>query len=271
MEKFSKEWIDNLVDDYLSKMSLKDIKKKYQTSSDTIYKFIDERGVPRSNSKDLSKFKNINDPQVQYWIGYLCADGNIEYNTSKRVYKVSLFSIDEEVMDNFSKFFGKIVKRYSRKNSNVMECAIHSKELCEFFIKELNIIPNKGLTLNPNIDLNPNFILGYFDGDGSISNSTDVRIRHESKFTCGSEIFINRIKSILDDQGIYSVIRPKGSAFDLCIERKSESEKLYKYMYQNNLICLSRKLNNFVALYGNIGDNNWVNCEELDGQLAANY
>ena len=174
-------------------------------------------------------------------------------------------------MINFKEFFGDIVKRYSRKNSNVMECAIHSKELCEYFINELNIVPNKGLVLNPNIDFNPNFLLGYFDGDGSIANSSEERTRYEAKFTSGSKVFINKIKEILDDQEIYSVIREKGNAFDLCIERKSESEKLYKYLYQYKPTCLSRKFNNFVALFGNLEENNWVNCEKLDGQFAAKY
>lgn len=269
MEKFSEEWIDNLILNYQNGMSLKDIKKKYNTSSDSIYKFIDKRGISRKNKKDLSKFYNLNDSQVQYWIGYICADGNIEYSPEKRVYKVSLFSTDEEVMINFKNFFGDIVKRYNRKNSNVMECAIHSKELCEFFINRLNITPNKGLTLNPNIDFNPNVILGYFDGDGSIASSSEKRTRYEAKFTSGSKIWIDKIKEVLDDQNIYSIIRKKGNAFDLCIERKCDSEKLYRYMYQWKPTCLSRKFNNFVALFGNLEDSNWVNCEELDGQFAA--
>lgn len=269
MEKFSKEWEESLIKDYLNKISLKDLKLKYQTSSDTIYKIIDKNNIKRHNSKDLSKFKQLNNKQVQYWLGYICADGNIEYIPEKRIYKISLFSIDEEVMVNFKEFFGDIVKRYSRKNSNVMECAIHSKELCEYFINELNIVPNKGLVLNPNIDFNPNFLLGYFDGDGSIANSSEERTRYEAKFTSGSKVFINKIKEILDDQGIYSIIREKGNAFDLCIERKSDSEKLYKYLYQYKPTCLSRKFNNFVALFGNLEENNWVNCEELNGQFAA--
>lgn len=172
-------------------------------------------------------------------------------------------------MVNFKEFFGDIVKRYFRKNSNVMECAIHSKKLCEYFINELNIVPNKGLVLDPNIQFSPSFLLGYFDGDGSIANSSVDRTRYEAKFTSGSKLFIDKVKKILDSQDIYSVIREKGNAFDLCIERKSESEKFYKYIYQDKTVCLSRKFNNFVALFGNLEKNNWVNCEKLNGQFAA--
>lgn len=251
-EKFTEDVVKELLTDYKNKMPLKELKKKYSTSSDTIYKFLDLNGIKRTNTKDLSKFYDLSKKELQYWLGYICADGNIEYAPTKRVYKVSLFSVDEEVMDNFKNYFGDIVKRYNRKNSNVMECAIHSKELCEYFINVLNITPNKGLVLDPNIEFSSNFLLGYFDGDGCIVNSSENRIRYESKFTSGSEKFIYKIKTILDNQNIYSTIRTKGNAFDLCIERKSESEKLYKFLYKERVICLSRKLNNFVALYGNI-------------------
>ena len=139
---------------------------------------------------------------------------------SYRVYKVSLFSVDEEVMDKFSKYFGSIVKRYNRKDSNVMECSIHSKVLCEYFINTLNITPNKGLDLNPNIEYTRNFLLGYFDGDGSIANSTEERVRYEAKITSGSIDFIDKVDQILNKEGIYTVIRSKGNAFDLCIEKK---------------------------------------------------
>jgi intein/homing endonuclease len=241
-----------LLEDYENKMFLKDLKKKYKTSSDTIYKLIKEYGVKKTNYKDLSIFKDITNKELQYWLGYICADGSIQYDTIKRVYKVSLFSKDEEVVLNFKKFFGDIVCLHYRSTSDIKEAYISSKELCEFFINELNITPKKAFTLDPNIDFTSNFILGYFDGDGSIANSTEIRTRYESKFTSGSESFLNKIKEITDTLDIYSIIRSKGTSFDLCYERKSESEKLYKYLYQDMKVCLSRKLNNFVALFGNI-------------------
>jgi len=35
------------------------------------------------------------------------------------------------------------------------------------------------------------------------------------------------------------------------------------------VVCLSRKLNNFVALYGNIENNNRVNCGNIIGESAT--
>lgn len=245
------------VEDYKNGLKVKDITTKYHISTNTLSKWLEQHNVPKrtkpqNKDKDLSKFKDLDNNQLQYWIGYICADGSIQYSTDKRVYKVSLYSKDDEVIENFVNYFGEYVKVINKKNTNVKEAYINSKELCEYFINELNITPNKAFILNPNINYTNHFILGYFDGDGCIRNSTEVTTRYEAKFTSGSLVFLEKIKDILDDLEIYSVIRQKEKAYDLCIERKTDSEKLYRFMYKDHGYCLSRKLNNFVALYGNI-------------------
>ena len=41
------------------------------------------------------------------------------------------------------------------------------------------------------------------------------------------------------------------------IERKNDLKALYYFMYKNATVCLTRKLKNFVSIYGNI-DNSKV-------------
>lgn len=260
--------INGIIEDYSNGMSLKDIKNKYRTSTDTIYKLIDKNGIARKTYKNLDKFYDLKNPEVQYWLGYICADGNIQYSLKHRVYKVSLFSKDEEVLLEFKKCFGDIVRLHYRP-TGIIEGYINSKKLCEYFINTLNITPNKSLTLDPKIEFTKNFILGYFDGDGSVMTSSETRTRYESKITGGSEIFINKVAQILKAEGIYYIIRSKGNAFDISIERKEESKKFYKWLYTDKVWCLPRKLNTFVALFGNLEKNNRENCGELDGQSAA--
>lgn len=56
---------------------------------------------------------DLNNEETLYWLGYICADGNVEYNESSRIYKVSLFSKDECVINDFIDYFGKeICKKY---------------------------------------------------------------------------------------------------------------------------------------------------------------
>ncbi len=219
--------INDLLNDYSNGMSQKDLKKKYQTSADTIYKLVDSNGIKRKQYKDLDKFYNLSDPEVQYWLGYICADGNIQYDCKKRVYKVSLFSKDEEVLLRFKEYFGEIVSLHYRP-TGIIEGYINSKKLCEYFINVLNIPPKKSLILNPNIEYSKNFILGYFDGDGCVLNSSETRTRYECKITSGSKIFIDKLSKIISDAGIYYIIRSKGNAYDISIERKEDSKRFYQ-------------------------------------------
>lgn len=240
----------SLIEDYKSGKTIKELKLIYKMGGYTISKILKNAGLLAP--KNIDKFKNLCDPNLQYWLGFISADGSIEYNKENRIYKVSLFSKDEEVIDAFLKFTGEIAKKYKRP-TGIYEAAIHCKELCEYFINDLNIIPKKSLLLNPNIELTPAFILGYFDGDGCIVKSSKNRIRYECKITSGSKIFIDRVSFLLAEKEIFHRIRKKGNAYDIAIDRKNDSELFYNYLYSNNLdYCLKRKQDLFVALYGNI-------------------
>lgn len=66
MEKFSKEWEESLIQDYLNKVPLKNLKNQYHTSSGTIYKILDSNNIKRHTVKDLSKFELLENKEVQY-------------------------------------------------------------------------------------------------------------------------------------------------------------------------------------------------------------
>lgn len=243
---------------YKNGTKVHDIITLCRCSTNTISKVLDKynipkRAKPRKVNKDLSKFKDLDNLETQYWLGYICADGNIEYNKDSGIYKVSLFSKDKEIIDKYSEYFGECVN-ITQRPSGLYEAYICSKELCQYFINMLNIVPNKSLILNPNINYTSNFILGYFDGDGCIRNSNEKQTRYECNITCGSKVFIDNIYKILQENGIYCIIYKHSdcNAYKIRIDRKLDSEKFYHFLYKNAVTCLSRKLNNFVALYGNI-------------------
>ena len=258
---------NNLILDYKNGMSNKDIKKKYKISTDTFYTWI--KNEDKKQFKNLNKFKDLTNKELQYWLGFICADGGVVYNEKNKIFGITLTSKDEEVVRNFKYFFGDIVKIYYTEHTKIWNAKIYSKKLALYFINNLNIVPKKALILNPNIEFTSNFLLGFFDGDGCIVNSTIKRVRYESKFTSGSLLFIKKIKLILDSKGIFSKISQKENAFDLSINRKLDSEKLYHFLYQNYTYCLSRKLNNFVALFGNIEKKELGELLEFNGESAA--
>lgn len=247
---------------YKSGVTNAEICKLCKCSTNTISTIIDKYGIPKRSAgnpkkvKDFSKFYDLSLPETQYWIGYLCADGNIQYDTKSRNYVVRLYSKDKEIIDKYVNYFGEDVVCINNTNpSGVMQAYICSKELCQYFINVLNITPNKSKTLDPNVEFTKNFILGYFDGDGCIRNtSSNGQTRYECNITSGYKPFLEKIKKILDDAGIYSILyqHTDCTAYKIRIDRKAESEKFYKWLYSEAVTCMSRKLNNFVHLFGNI-------------------
>lgn len=249
--------VESLITDYQNGVKVKDLVSKYHCSTNTISKILDLYNIPKrakkvNRKKDISKFKNLEMPETQYWLGFICADGNVEYDTKNRNYKVSLFSKDREVVDNFANYFGNdIVNIYQRKQNGVFEACICCKELCIYLINTLNIIPNKSLVLNPNIVYTSHFIRGYFDGDGYIRKSYDTP-RYEAKITSGSNVFLQKIKEILQLNSITSSItkRKECNAYDLHIYNRINISSFFDFIYKGAAIYLSRKYNIFVALLG---------------------
>ena len=256
-----------LIKDYQSGMKTTEMVKKHHCSTTTITKIIDANNIPRrakkaNRHKDLNRFYLLSEPETQYWLGYICADGNVQYSVETGMYKLSLFSKDVEVIDKFVGYFGQDnVGRHTRKQNGINEVYICSKELCKYLVEELNIVPNKSLVLNPNLEYTSHFIRGYFDGDGCIRSNAST-VRYEVKFTSGSKCFLDSVKATLDIEGITCRIskRKDCNAYDLLVYNKDNIALLYQYLYKDASVYLGRKHDIFVALCGKPTSDNRVNC-----------
>lgn len=190
--------------------------------------------------------------EARYWLGYIFADGHIVYDTVNRIYSVSLFSINEDIMIKFKNFIGEKARIYKRP-TGIIQVIYNSKPVVEWFINTLGVSNRKALTLNPNIDLDWDILHGYFDGDGSIRKdlSKGKFLRYEMKFTTGSEVWKDRIVEFLGNEGVTFSVKRKGNAFDININNKVNLYYMYTHMYQNNTSKLEYKYEQFVALFGN--------------------
>lgn len=187
--------------------------------------------------------------EARYWIGYIFADGHLI--NSGRNYSISLFSKDREIMGRFKDFIGNSARMYVRP-TGIIQVAYNSKPVTQWFMEKFSVPEKKALTLNPSIELDWDILHGYFDGDGCIrkSKSRGRWDRYEAKFTTGSRIWAERIKKFLEQEGIQSSIKEKGSAFDVNIYGKTNLFYLYKQMYASDTSKLEYKYKQFVALFG---------------------
>lgn len=113
-----------------------------------------------------------------YWAGFIAADGNIR-KKGENVLNIQLSSKDINHLRQFMsdiKFNGKLTE-YIRTNIKgtfgYCNMSIVCKKICDDLKKNFNITCEKTYTLKPPIlnknEFNYAYIIGYIDGDGSIS------------------------------------------------------------------------------------------------------
>lgn len=179
-------------------------------------------------TKDTDFFKRMNH-DVAYVLGFTLADGCIYIDNKVRYdkngnrsskagkYSIAWSSIDREVLEYIKSCFktdqplNERKKWYYRKYEHLYDAkpawvlCIHSKEIV-FDIMSLGITPKKSKTcvfdLGIPDEYMPDYIRGYFDGDGSIGeyevkNKEATNLR--SCFASGSRLCLEQLGQYLKD------------------------------------------------------------------------
>jgi len=165
-------------DEYIAGNSTYDLAKKYLVSDITIRRILkttntDMRsvGIPRRHSFDCRIFNNIDSSEKAYWLGFLYADGSV--NWINRSMNVSL--IDKDHLIKFQEFLGSDYNIRFIEKRNIYSLNISSISFVNDLIMH-GCQTNKSKRLSyPSISdgLDRDFIRGYFDGDGCWSTNFD--------------------------------------------------------------------------------------------------
>jgi len=196
-------------------------------------------------------------PEMAYVLGFLFADGNIIY-TKRNTWFWSIQITDKEILEKIKMEINSshiISKRKNIENhKQLYRLQIGSKDMCNDLIR-LGLTPKKSKTiLLPAIPKKyfPDFLRGYFDGDGGIwvglKNKNQKSKNHtiSTFFTSGSIDFLISLKCILTKNGLLggSLVK-KERGFDLKYSVK-DSLILYKIMYNSKCsLFLRRKKDKF--------------------------
>jgi len=169
---------------YNQNLSQHKIAEILKVTQGRISKIINEFGLKRDKSVlrlnklniDIDYFKNIDSNEKAYWLGFICADGNVNKNNNK----MTLTSKDLEVIEKFKKSVKSDHQisyyEYIDKRTNKIYVR-YTIQVCTkpFTTNIINLGITKDKTnklLFPNIDEKyySYFIAGMFDGDGTICN-----------------------------------------------------------------------------------------------------
>lgn len=211
-------------------------------------------GVNKLHKENNDYFKTINSHEKAYLLGFLYADG---YVTIKPNYMIRL-NIHEKDIEVLKLFKKELETTREIENDNYTSTpkkylSFTNKQLVNDIIK-LGCIPKKSYSLVfPTEEQVPrefieSFIVGYFDGDGSLSIKNMSNVRMD---LTGTKEFLSELVKFLPTNvsNGYKIVqehRCTNKKIYLCGQKNNYN--LFHYLYSKSPIHLSRKYNNYLEL-----------------------
>jgi hypothetical protein len=269
---FTEEQKDLIVRLYQQYGSAPKVGQAFGVGNHAIEKILKERGIKRTGKGgrlyqiNEYYFDEIDTPNKAYILGFLYADGsNVK---SKRTISMSLEERDKDILERIRNEIGSErpleFLDYSNKHDfgytykNQYRLLLFSAHMCEA-LESHGMVPNKSLVLNfPDIreDLLPFFILGVFDGDGSVSQCKTKETNFTLTIT-STESFCEKLKEIVEAKlgircHIYDAQNHNGITKVFNISGRLQVKQFLDWLYKDADMFLERKHDRYIQYFYNI-------------------
>ena len=227
-------------------------------------------------------FSNINTKEKAYWLGFIMADGSVykyKDGTEKLEFEIRIKQDDYEHLLKFARAIDfpedKVHKgsRY-RNQTETFFCSLRSynKKFVEGLLK-YEVIPDrtehKKIPTVLNKKFYPDFIRGFWDGDGSIGTSTGI-------FCCLCKEGLLQIKEYLEENEIEVTfgnvkLKSERPAWRISI-RKKTLLRFLNLIYPKNCLSLDRKMEIVNAIRSSLEEKqekNKDNCGNISKRKSA--
>ena len=191
---------------------------------------------------------------ISYLTGLIAADGCL-VNDERHI---NITSKDEEIIrlaQNILDMDAKVTIKAGGYGSTALHLQFSNVALYDFLAR-CGLTPAKSKTIGPLLvpaPYYPDFLRGYFDGDGTVYGFWDRRwpnsLMYYTGYVSASPPFLEWLRTMNSNltRATAGVIKPNIRASTLTYA-KADSRKLFKYMYYNDsLPMLTRKYQKFVA------------------------
>lgn len=196
-------------------------------------------------------FKNIDNEESAYWLGFIMADGCITKNKL-------IIALSEKDISHLEKFKKSILSNHPIKTYKCQSgfSVLDKKRsiiqiINDDFVKDLQnvgIFKKKSLiNIFPKISENfiNHFMRGYFDGDGSVYtiNVTKKNFKYVGMNICGTyEFLLEYVKLLnLPINLIYKDKRKNTNTWNLKIVGMKRCKPVYMFLYKDSTIFMERK------------------------------
>ena len=197
-------------------------------------------------------FEQIDSEDKAYFLGLICADGNVVNDPKTYRYQVSLklHTKDLHILNDFVKYVNGEMCVWHHNQREIGEVKLSGKKIVNDLMM-LGITPNKSLVLKyPDIEekFERDFLRGYFDGDGCIRISLDKRDnsrRGDLRIVSGSIEMLNSINKrfkVLFGTNVNKIYGNEIKNYGFIgWAGMSDIEKIYHGLYDDSNLFLTRK------------------------------
>ena len=235
------------------------IAKELNCSTSFIKKIWSENNLKKevTYTCDQNFFSEINNHKKAYWLGFIAADGCLYRRDGHAgVISISVNEKDIEILNNLKNDI-----KYAKPISLIKDCRREHTIMATLQIVSdimFNDLLNIGIGIRKTFDLDlnrifqnlsnhliPSFILGYFDGDGSIDIPTD-NISRSHVHISGPISSLECFQKSLENFGIESKViqdkrKYKMPFGEISFVNTTQKYLFLKLIYRADVKCLIRK------------------------------
>lgn len=264
-KEFSQEQIADIIKKYTKEyLSLRKISELYKVSRKVITRIIKENNISirktnHTYQASYNTFHIIDSAEKAYWLGFLAADGCIykrENSSAGNFVVLNIHRKDRGQLEKFRDFMNsnaKIIDHVQNEgfsnNTPMSKIYFYSNQMVEDLIC-LGVGPRKSLTLKPP-KIDPQyylpFILGYFDGDGSIFKTQQNIFGIDFVGTKEILEWINDLLNISHTMGKRNPNDGKNNYYIRC-GGTNKPYRILKQLYESVSTHLDRKFEIYQAL-----------------------
>jgi hypothetical protein len=210
-------------------------------------------------------FENIDSHEKAYFLGFIAADGCVDGSVGGGL-RINLQARDMSVLKSFQLALGHPKEPLVDSRGYAL-MVVHSSKLIED-LAQYGIVPRKTYSLDfPNVpeEFVNSFLLGYFDGDGSISKGPLSAGQYKGKKYARNysqphfrvagrkEFLLGYQQELISSCGVSptKLYDPKGSyAFELGYVGMTQCKRIYEFLYKDSHVWLERKRDKFKEVIG---------------------
>lgn len=251
-----KEYCRQSIKANFGQSSQREIARKLSIGKTTVNRWAKNLGLFFRKHTANEKYFNSWSFEMAYMLGYIFADGNVAWNTTKGYYSLTVTASqkDKDHLERTRLMMASTKPLLYGKSTQSYRLIVNSKKICKRLIG-LGVTPKKSLTLKfPKMSQRylKDFIRGYVDGDGSLRYFARERSPYfELMISSGSEDFLKVLeKKIFKELQIRSRLFKTGKNCYVLRYFCAKGLKLATWLYQDAKIYLERKYNKYQEALG---------------------